>query len=116
MVTTTINFQTKPRTFSNKWLDVKKAKWHKYGELNSKISDVHFNFQDETDNCEKLYTSFFLLQNNIYLRVNVQNISIFGQVSWQEREIARKKAELSKGPNDVYTWKEKAALVKRETV
>jgi hypothetical protein len=30
-----------------------------------------------------------------------------------EREMARKKAEISKEPKDVQTWREKAAVVKR---
>jgi hypothetical protein len=33
-----------------------------------------------------------------------------------EREMVRKKAEVSKEPKDVHTWREKAAVVKREIV
>jgi hypothetical protein len=33
-----------------------------------------------------------------------------------EREMARKKAEISKEPKDVQTWTEKAAVVRREIV
>jgi accessory colonization factor AcfC len=33
-----------------------------------------------------------------------------------EREMARKKAEISKVPKDVQIWREKAVVVKRETV
>jgi hypothetical protein len=33
-----------------------------------------------------------------------------------EREMARKKAEISKEPKDVQTWREKAVVVKTEIV
>jgi hypothetical protein len=33
-----------------------------------------------------------------------------------EKEIAKKKAEISKKPKDVQTWREKAAVVRREIV
>jgi hypothetical protein len=33
-----------------------------------------------------------------------------------EREMVRKKAEISKEPKDVQTWREKATVVRREVV
>jgi hypothetical protein len=60
MIITTVSFKTTPRTFHNNphyvW-NFRKAKWHKYRkELDSKISDVQFDFQNEAPdkNCKKL--------------------------------------------------------------
>jgi hypothetical protein len=111
MIITTVNFRTTPRTFSNNTHYVqgfKKAKWHKYRkELGSKISEVQFEFQSEAPykNYEKLCNLILCTAKQCIPKGKIPKYKPFWSALLtrlkNEREIARKKAEILKEPKDV---------------
>jgi hypothetical protein len=120
----TVNFKTTPRTFNNNphyVRNFRKAKWHKYRKvLDSKISDVQFHFQNEAPdkNCKKLCNLILCTAKQYIPKGKIPKYKPFWSVLLtrlkNDREMVGKKAEISKEPKDVQTWREKAAVIKRE--
>jgi ribonuclease HI len=126
MIITTINLRTKPKAPNNKphnaW-NFKKAKWHKYKEeLDLELKNTQFNFKNEAPdkNCEELCSVILkIAQKHIPKGKILKYKPFWSDLLTQlknEREMARKKAELSKDPKDVQAWREKATIVEREIV
>jgi hypothetical protein len=109
---TTINFRIKPRTLNDEphyaW-NCTKAKWHTYKEeSDSKIPDTQFNFQDEAPdkNCKKFCKLMLHTAKQYIPKGKVPKYKTWSNFLMKlksDKEMVRKKAELSRDPKDVQT-------------
>jgi hypothetical protein len=123
MIITTVNFKTISRTFNNNphyvW-NFKKAKWHKYRkELDSKISEVQFDFQSEAPdkNCEKHCNLILCTAKQYIAKGKIPKYKPFWSALLtklkNEREMVRKKSRNIKGTKRCTNMERKSSSCKK---